>query len=324
MPDSTDWSAARIFLTGGTGFLGRSLLQHLGARAIPTTVLSRDPDGFLRNHPQFRAQRGLSFVRGDVRSFVFPEGHFSHVVHAATDTHREPGDLLAYHDEIVQGTRRVLEFARACAAQRFLLTSSGAVYGPQPAGVDRLAEDAAQAPSPLDTGSVYGQGKRTAEHLCSLYHAQFGLGCTVARCFAFVGAHMPLDGRYALGNFIRDARAPDCAEILVQGDGTPLRSYLHADDLVQWLLVILARGAASRAYNVGSDQAISIADLAHRVRDLLAPGKAVRIARQAVDHGERSRYVPSIARAREELGLDVRIPLADAIRLTAAALHDHR
>jgi len=324
MPDSIDWSAARIFLTGGTGFLGRSLLQVLGERAIPTTVLSRDPDTFLQNHPRFRAQRGLSFVRGDVRSFVFPEGHFSHVVHAATDTHRAPGDLLAYHDEIVQGTRRVLEFARACGASRFLLTSSGAVYGPQAEGVNRLEEIATQASSPLDAGSVYGQGKRTAEHLCSLYHAQFGLGCTVARCFAFVGEHMPLDGRYALGNFIRDALAPDCAEILVQGDGTPLRSYLHADDLVQWLLTILHRGTPAHAYNVGSDQAISIADLAHLVRDLLASGKTVRITREALDAAGRSRYVPSIARARSELGLDVRIQLPDAIRLTAAALNRSR
>jgi hypothetical protein len=123
---------------------------------------------------------------------------------------------------------------------------------------------------------------------------------------------------------IRDALAPDCAEILVQGDGTPLRSYLHADDLVQWLLTILHRGTPAHAYNVGSDQAISIADLAHLVRDLLASGKTVRITREALDAAGRSRYVPSIARARSELGLDVRIQLPDAIRLTAAALNRSR
>lgn len=306
-------------MTGGTGFLGRSVLQALGGHAT-LTVLSRDPDTFLHKHPRFRALRGLSFVQGDVRSFDFPAGHYSHVLHAATDTQAGPTDAVRLHDEIVQGTRRVLDFARVCGAQRFLLTSSGAVYGPQSANVDRITESDLHAPSPLDAGSVYGQGKRVAEHLCSLYHAQYGLHCTVARCFAFVGTHLPLDGRYALGNFIRDALAPDCAEILVQGDGTPVRSYLHADDLVHWLLAILARGASCRAYNVGSDQAISIADLACLVRDLLAPGKPVRVSRQAADNVDRSRYVPSISRARNELGLDVRIPLADAIRLTAAAL----
>ena len=319
MRNPADWSHARIFLTGGTGFLGKSLLKALGGH-VSTTVLSRNPAAFLQANPAFRHLPGLSFVHGDVRSFRFPDSNFSHVIHAATDTQRADGDLLAYHDEIVQGTRRVLDFALACKAERFLLTSSGAVYGPQAEGVDRIAEDAPQAPSTMDLNALYGQGKRSAEHLCSIYQTQFGLACTVARCFAFVGEFMPLNGSYALGNFIRDALAPDRAAIIVQGDGTPQRSYLHTDELAHWLLTILQKGTPCRPYNVGSDQAISLAELAHLVRDLLAPTKPVTIAQQATDSAGRSRYVPAIDRARDELDLTVRIPLAEAIRATAAAI----
>ena len=68
------------------------------------------------------------------------------------------------------------------------------------------------------------------------------------------------------------------AQITVSGDGTPVRSYMDQRDLARWLEVLLLQGCAGQAYNVGSDVAISIAELAHRVRDLLAPGKPVHIA----------------------------------------------
>ena len=80
------------------------------------------------------------------------------------------------------------------------------------------------------------------------------------------------------------------------------------------------RGKAGRAYNVGSDKVISIADLAHLVRDLVAPEKPVRILGKSTGHAARSRYVPDISRARAELGLTVTIPLMDAIRASAATV----
>jgi UDP-glucuronate decarboxylase len=318
------WNGARLFITGGTGFLGKALLAALRAPAASgdiaaITVLSRDPDAFLRRHPEFAKFPELAFVRGDVLNFDFPDDLFSHVIHAATDVGAASAAPLAYYDEIVNGTRRVLDFARVCCASRFLLTSSGAVYGVQPDGVDAIDEAAPQAPSTMDAASVYGQGKRAAEHLCRLYHAQHGLDCMVARCFAFVGDYLPLDGRYAIGNFIADALDPAKPAIIVQGDGTALRSYLHTADMADWLLTILRRGEACAPYNVGSDRAISIGALAHLVRDVLAPEKEVRILGTAKPDAARSRYVPAIARARADLGLAVRIDLEAAIRATAAS-----
>jgi len=140
----------------------------------------------------------------------------------------------------------------------------------------------------------------------------------VARCFAFVGEDLPLDVHFAIGNFIRDALWAE--EIVVNGDGTPIRSYLDQRDLSRWLLALLHEGRAGEAYNVGSDQAICIGDLAHLVRDLLSPGKPVRVLGKPVDNAERNRYVPDINKIGRDLGLRPGFSLEQSIQNAAEAL----
>jgi len=132
-----------------------------------------------------------------------------------------------------------------------------------------------------------------------------------------VGPDLPLNVHFAIGNFIRDALTADA--ITVSGDGTPLRTYLEQSDMAYWLLTLLEHGRPGQAYNVGSDEVVSIADLAHLVRDILAPGKYVRILGQPNPGSARCRYVPDIRKAHQELGLNVSIPLAEAIRRTGEA-----
>jgi UDP-glucuronate decarboxylase len=198
--------------------------------------------------------------------------------------------------------------------QRLLLTSSGGVYGAQPTDMDQIPEDYLGIPDPTLPANAYSVGKRAAEHLCALYSDSFGLDTVVARCFAFVGPDLPLNVHFAIGNFIRDALYGE--EIVVGGDGTPVRSYLFQEDLADWLMVMLQQGRSGRVYNLGSDEAISIAELAYLVRDLVAPGKPVRIMNQPDPMHKKNRYVPSVARARSELGLSVQVGLERAIKET--------
>jgi len=318
--DAGPLAGKRLFITGGTGFFGLwllSTLQELGN--VDACVLSRDPQAFLARHPQFRDQPWLSFTPGNVRDFDFPDGPFDLAVHAATETsasaHAAASQMF---DDIVQGSRRVLAFASQAGVQRVLLTSSGAVYGPQPAELAHQPDDSALACTTLNPTSAYGEGKRVMEMLGTLS----GLPCVTARCFAFSGPGLPIDGHFALGNFVRDALKGEA--ITVGGDGTPLRSYLHGADLAVWLLTLLTRGEAGTAYNVGSDDVISIAELATVVRNTLAPRKPVRVMQQAPIAGmqARQRYVPGIARARA-LGLAPWTPLATSVRTLAEYLQEN-
>ena len=315
-----------VFLTGGTGFFGRWLLESLmwanekldlHARA---TVLTRSPEAFRARAPHLAAQGAVTLVSGDVRTFDFPRGTYTHIIHAATESSTKLNELdpVLLLETILGGTHRTLDFARSCGARKFLLTSSGAVYGRQPPELAQLPEDHPGAPDPMDPSSAYGQGKRIAEHLCVLYARQSDIEMKIARCFAFVGPYLPLDAHFAAGNFIRDGL--NGGPIVVSGDGTPCRSYLYAADLAIWLWTILLKGQSCRPYNVGSDQALSIGELAHMVADAFRPAPAVQILRTANASKPTERYVPSIKRVSSELQLRPWIDLPDAIQRTAAGI----
>jgi dTDP-glucose 4,6-dehydratase len=123
---------------------------------------------------------------------------------------------------------------------------------------------------------------------------------------------------FAIGNFIRDALTANA--ITVACDGTPLRTYLHQSDLAHWLFTLLEHGRPGQAYNVGSDEVISIADLAHLVRNILSPEKPVRILGQNPPDVASNSYVPDISKAQQELGLGVSVPLKEAIRRAGLSL----
>jgi len=312
----------RIFITGGTGFFGCWLLESfawandklgLGSSAL---VLTRNPEAFQRKAPHLASHPAIEFHVGDVRSFEFPKGEFSHVIHAATEASSKLSeeDPLLMFDTIVQGTRRTLEFAHYCGAKKFLLTSSGAVYGKQPAEMTHISEDYQGAPDPTDAQSAYGEGKRSAELLCALYAKQYGIEAKIARGFAFVGPYLSLDVHFAIGNFIRDGIRG--GPIRVKGDGTPYRSYLYAADLAIWLWTILFQGVSCRPYNVGSDKNISIRDLAAVVTDAFGEELDVLIEEPTILGRPAERYVPATSRAIIELRLKENIALSQAIRRT--------
>ena len=323
MPRSPDASLAgrHLFITGGTGFLGRTLLdwvarlnQSGAAAALRVTVMARDPQAFLVRFPRYAQLPWLEFVEGSLACFPTPAGPYTDVIHAAADTHLQ-GNGAAWIAQIVDGTHAALEFAVRSGAQRFLLTSSGAVYGPQPSEMAALHEHYPGAPSPQASSSLYGNAKRVADQLCSVYHHEGKLQTVVARCFAFSGIHIPFDGPYAIGNFVRDAMSGH--SIRVQGDGTAVRSYLSGDEMAHWLLTLLAAGHSGEAYNVGSDHAVTMGDLARRVAAVLSPSSAVVIVSAGTANSARSRYIPAIDKVRQ-FGLVPAVTLDDIILITAS------
>ncbi len=310
----------KFFISGGTGFFGKWLLGALAHANeelkldLRMTVLSRDPAAFQRQYPLLERVPGLDFVQGDVGQFVPDERLFDYVLHAATDT-------TAFTDEakerersgaIVEGTRRMLDLTKKSGARRMLNVSSGAVYGAAAGRSTGAKEDDYDLAKPL---TPYAEAKREAESLC----AESGSDFVTARAFAFLGPHLPLDAHFAAGNFLRDAWKG--VPILVRGDGTAWRSYLYPADLVVWLLRILLRGQQGRAYNVGSDEVVSIARLAHLIAGAVEPKLDVTV-QSLQSQGPHNIYLPNVERARSELNLDVWIPLNGAISRTLPFL-DH-
>lgn len=306
---------AHLFMTGGTGFIGRWMLEALARAPIHArvTLLSRDPDGFARRAPHLAAC--FTLLRGDVLDLMPPKGDFTHVLHAATDASAalNAGDPRRMFDTIVQGTRNALDLATDRGA-RLLLLSSGAVYGVQPWELRHVPESWHGGPDPLDPRSAYGEGKRAAEMLCAIYARQFGVDFVGARIFALLGPLLSLDIHFAAGNFIRDAMAG--RTIRIMGTGEAVRSYLYTADLTVWLWTLLLAGAPGTVCNVGSEEAVSIADLGRRTAAILgSPG--VEILGQADPGWNPGRYVPSTARIRGALGVTPTIGLDEAIRRTA-------
>jgi nucleoside-diphosphate-sugar epimerase len=312
----------RIFLTGGTGFFGTWLLESflhanrsltLGAEI---TLLTRRPEAFAAKSPHLTHDSAVTLLAGDVRDFDFPAGPFQFLIHGATEASawlaaNQPREMLS---TIVQGTERVLQFAQHAGCRKLLVTSSGAIYGPQPHQLEHVSEDYCGAPDPLSPANVYGEGKRYAEMLAALAPAPIEV--KIARCFAFVGPHLPLDTHFAIGNFLAAALAG--RTVAVGGDGTSVRSYLYASDLVIWLWTILFQGVPLRAYNVGSEDAINIGDLARLAATQAAPPLAVTFGSHPVEGLVAARYVPSTERARRELGLRQSVTLEEGLRRTLA------
>jgi nucleoside-diphosphate-sugar epimerase len=307
-----DLRGARVLLTGATGFFGWWLLSTLAeadrrlALGVRAVAVTRDPDRCRARTPEV-ATWPVELVGADVRMPLPVTGMFDAVVCGAASSSAATGAATPDEtaDTIVAGAAHTLGAAVRSGAVPFLCISSGAVYGPATAPV---AED-----HPTDApASPYAEAKRTAEALCT----RAG-GAVVARCFAFVGPHLPLDQHFAIGNFLADAAAGRAVE--VAGDGTTVRSWMHTSDLAVWLWTLLLRGERGRAYNVGSDAPCSIAGAAALVARLApTPVPVVVHGRAASPLGAGSYYVPSTARARHELGLEMAVPLDDALVRTLA------
>ena len=296
---------SHIFLTGGTGFIGTWMLEAIrfvnesqGAN-IQVTILTRNPESFHSKYPHLFEHPNFHYLAGDVVALPYENlasvGKFTHLIHAATDASAELNEVnpLQMFDTVVLGTRQILDFAVKEKISKILYLSSGAVYGQQAPGVDYVAEDSMSAPDCLNPKNTYAEGKRASEMLCAIYGKQFGCQIVVARIFALLGPLLNLNIHFAAGNFIRDAISGK--KISVSGDGRPERSYLYPSDLVVWLLAMLTHGKSGTAYNVGSEEGVSIADLAKLTSSLIG-NQGYEILGLSDSGWNPGRYVPSSPR----------------------------
>lgn len=313
---------ANIFITGGTGFIGTWILETIRYANqtrnfdIHASILTRNKESYFKRNLRLASHNKFSFIEGDISSFDAPDSNYSHVIHGATDAsaYLNEHDPIKMFNTVVDGTKRILEFAKEKQAARVLMMSSGAVYGQQPYELQKVGESWLGGPNCVDPRATYAEAKRAAEMLCAIYHKQFGLQIAIARIFALLGPYLSLDIHFAAGNFIRDAISGK--KIVVNGNGRPCRSYLYAADLVVWLLTMLVRAESGKPYNVGSDESISIKDLANLIADTLNSGEVEVMCGDDIGWNQ-GRYVPNTDLIESELGVKRTVSLEEAILRTA-------
>lgn len=319
----------RIFITGGTGFFGCWLLESfawandklaLNAQAV---VLSRNPKAFAEKAEHLYRNPAIQLLKGDIKDFVFPEGRFSHLIHCAVyqpPANERLSNLSLVH-EMLSGTRRVLDFCVQAKITKVLLVSTGAVYGKTPYHMAKIPEEFTGSLDLTVSSSTYHHVRRMMELIHVLYAEENFFEAKLARCFSFIGPYLPLNGRFALSDFILDAISE--RPITVKGDGKAVRSYLYMADLAIWLWTILFIGINCRPYNVGSEYPITIHALAEEIAHTSVPPLQVSVSGNTCDGVAQDYYVPDTQRAQSEIGLHQLIPLEDAITRTMRWYRNH-
>lgn len=292
---------ASLLIIGGSGFFGKSILDAYKRGLLSPWgidliyIFARNADRLKEEAPELM-DPSIKLVNGDIATCKeIPIADY--VIHAAAST--DAANYLSQPEvekkNIQAGTYNYCDLAKKFHQHsRIVYCSSGAVYGQQPPDLDKISEDYDGGPlsemSP--TKQDYAAAKRDAEEAIINLGKQ-NLSVSIARCFAFVGPYLPRDRHFAIGNFIEDGLSN--RPIQVKADHLVYRSYMYADDLVEWLMSICELGGSHcPILNVGSDETFEIRDIAKQIAEkfnVLYSG--AEISRSNID-----RYIPNIEKAK--------------------------
>lgn len=317
-------NGSRILLTGGSGFVGKWMLQTAKIAqensttkieiVVPTRQLAAD-------HVQTAIAIGcpnVSWVEGDFLNSQLDLGQIDMIIHTATPASAQlnaenPAEMLRINVEAMESVLRY-----ASNNKPLLFTSSGAVYGTQPQSVSHIAEGEFEPNPPVNQLNAYAKGKQIAEQLCRETGMKGHCSPIIARLFAFGGEYLPRDKHFAIGNFIQNAL--DRQPIAIQGDGRARRSYLYGADMAAWLWSALAHDETASLFHIGSEQSVSILELAQTVAtvsgEVFNYVPEITVAK-AIDLSESvHQYVPANLDTRKALQVSEWTSLAEVIRRT--------
>src|SRR2546427_5025678 len=294
-------------VTGGAGFLGSHLCDHLVSKDYRVVCVDNLDTGSLQNVEHLRGDNFL-FINQDVTLHLELDEPVDTVYHLAALA--SPIDYLRMPLHSLKvgsyGTHNALGLAKFKRA-RFLLASTSEVYGdPQ---VHPQPETYWGNVNPIGPRGVYDEAKRYAEAMAMAYHTQQGVDTSIARIFNTYGPRMrPSDGR-AVPTFVRQAL--EGKPLTVFGDGSQTRSFCYVDDLISGL-VLLAESGEHLPVNLGNPAEFTLNELAETV--LRVTGSKSEIVYEALPVDDPQVRQPDITRARQLLGWEPKIQLEEGLR----------
>ncbi|HCS78228.1 TPA: hypothetical protein DIV55_00625 [Patescibacteria group bacterium] len=309
-----------ILVTGGAGFIGANLCQRLleqNHEVIAVDNLITSDGGNLN---KLRSFPNFTFIKHDITN---PLPHaltayrlpLTAIYHLACPT--GVPNLTKLAEEMLLtcsiGTRNILELARTHKA-KFLVVSSSETYGnplifPQ-------TENYTGNVDPTGIRSPYEEGKRFTESLVSIYVRKYKLDAKIVRVFNTYGPGMDRSETRVVPRFLRQALSNK--PITIHGKGTQTRTFCYVDDLVNGLLIIMKKGKSGEVYNLGSDQQVTIRQLAELIINVTkSKSKIIKIKRLKHDHESR---LPDLTKVKK-LGWKLHTPLEDGLRKTSKSLN---
>ena len=299
-------------VTGGAGFLGSHLCEHLIGRGHRVICVDNLETGSLYNIKHLEEGDSFRFLMVDITEHYEVEEPVDFVYHMASPASPIDYARLPLHTLKVgaYGTHNTLGLAKIKRA-RFLLASTSEVYGdplvhPQP-------ESYWGNVNPIGPRGVYDEAKRYAEALTMAYLRQQGVDTAIVRIFNTYGPRMrPNDGR-AIPTFLQQALTDK--PVTVFGDGSQTRSFCYVDDLVRGL-VALAESGVHEPVNIGNPNEMSLLEMAKAVVELTESRSEIVFEALPVDDPQVRQ--PDISRARDLLEWEPQVDLREGLEKTVA------
>ena len=320
---------ATLLIIGGSGFFGKSILDSyrrglLRPWEIDSLIIVARNATMLAQTNRDILDATVQLINADISNcLTLPRVDF--VIHAAASS--DANNYLEMPEReklnIQLGTINYCNLARRYHQNsKILYVSSGAVYGQQPQNIMEVPEtysvksDVNELPM---NKRGYATAKRESENAISQLGSE-GFSVSIARCFSFVGKFLPLNTHFAIGNFIKNAI--DKTPIIIHSNKSVYRSYMYCDDLIIWLMTILENSNKKcPIYNVGSDEKISLLSLGGMISRKTGQ---ILVEPKDLDASSIDIYIPSIEKAKNELKLNIKFCLPEAIEKTLYELQKKR
>jgi dTDP-glucose 4,6-dehydratase len=289
-----------LLIIGGTGFFGKSILKNLSINNSTNIkinkifILSRGKLKLATYNQKLKKKIKIIKINSNILT-VKNLPIVDYVIYAA---------ILKNYKDDNNAVKKYLDLAKKYHLKsKILYISSGAIYGKQPNSVLGFKENYFQLNNKINFKKGYKKEYSRIKLKNEKLFQQFGkLGgnVSIARCFSFVGEFLPRDSQYVVGDFIK--KILNNQNLNIKADHQVIRSYMHDEDLVRWLLKIINYSNMNcPIYNVGSDDAISIYKLANLLAtkyNLDVNFDNIKISKKIFD-----KYVPNIQKAKKELNL---------------------